>query len=335
MKVLVLGATGAMGRYVVPKLLERGHTVDAVSIDDVTSTDKRLRYIKANAYDISFMKELLKEKYDGIIDFMIYNTAKFADRFELLLGSTDHYIYLSSYRIYANEEHPIVETSPRLLDVSKDKKFIETEDYSLYKARGENILRSSAFNNWTAIRPAITYSSFRYQLVTLEALVNIPRARRGVPVLLPEEALNVEGTMSWGGDVAEMIVRLLFNEKAKREIYTVATSEHRKWKEVAEFYRDIIGLEYVPVDTETYLRCFTPDRSIAPTARYQLEYDRLFDRIIDNTKVLEATGLKQSDLMPLHKGLEYELSRLPKDYEWQHTCINDNMDFFLKEMGRM
>lgn len=335
MKVLVLGATGAMGRYVVPKLLERGHTVDAVSIDDVTSTDKRLRYIKANAYDISFMKELLKEKYDGIIDFMIYNTAKFADRFELLLGSTDHYIYLSSYRIYANEEHPIVETSPRLLDVSKDKEFIETEDYSLYKARGENILRSSAFNNWTAIRPAITYSSFRYQLVTLEALVNIPRARRGVPVLLPEEALNVEGTMSWGGDVAEMIVRLLFNEKAKREIYTVATSEHRKWKEVAEFYRDIIGLEYVPVDTETYLRCFTPDRSIAPTARYQLEYDRLFDRIIDNTKVLEATGLKQSDLMPLQKGLEFELSRLPKDYEWQHTCINDNMDFFLKEMGRM
>lgn len=335
MKVLVLGATGAMGRYVVPKLLERGHTVDAVSIDDVTSTDKRLRYIKANAYDISFIKELLKEKYDGIIDFMIYNTAKFADRFELLLGSTDHYIYLSSYRIYANEEHPIVETSPRLLDVSKDKKFIETEDYSLYKARGENILRSSAFNNWTAIRPAITYSSFRYQLVTLEALVNIPRARRGVPVLLPEEALNVEGTMSWGGDVAEMIVRLLFNEKAKREIYTVATSEHRKWKEVAGFYRDIIGLEYVPVDTETYLRCFTPDRSIAPTARYQLEYDRLFDRIIDNTKVLEATGLKQSDLMPLQKGLEFELSRLPKDYEWQHTCINDNMDFFLKEMGRM
>ena len=45
--------------------------------------------------------------------------------------------------------------------------------------------------------------------------------------------------------------------------------------------------------------------------RWQLEYDRLFTRIIDNTKVLEATGLKQENFMPLYEGLKYEVSRCP------------------------
>ena len=34
-KVLVLGATGAMGQYLVPKLAERGYAVDAVAMEDV------------------------------------------------------------------------------------------------------------------------------------------------------------------------------------------------------------------------------------------------------------------------------------------------------------
>ncbi len=330
MRVLVLGATGAMGRYVVPKLLERGYNVAAVSLDDMESNDKRLRYIKANATDMDVIRDILSESYDGIIDFMVYPTPKFAERFELILGNTSHYIYLSSYRVYANEEHPITENSPRLLEASHDKEFLATEDYSLYKARCENILRSSVFGNWTAVRPAVTYSTGRYQLVTLEANVNIPRAKKGLPVLVPESTLGVEATMSWAGDVAEMIVRLLFNEEAKREIYTVSTSEHHKWGEIAEYYREFAGLEIVPVDNETYLKCFSPDRNVQPVAKYQLEYDRMFDRIIDNTKILKATGMKQSELMPLKKGLEYELSRLPYDYKWSPTVINDNMDFYLK-----
>ena len=35
-KVLVLGATGAMGQYLVPRLAAMGYRVDGVSIDDKT-----------------------------------------------------------------------------------------------------------------------------------------------------------------------------------------------------------------------------------------------------------------------------------------------------------
>ena len=93
----------------------------------------------------------------------------FTKRYKLLLENTKHYIYLSSYRVYADEQHPITESAPRLLDVSDDKEMLETDTYALAKARQEDILSASSFKNWTAIRPAITFSKRRYQLVTMEA----------------------------------------------------------------------------------------------------------------------------------------------------------------------
>ena len=154
MKVLVMGGTGAMGRYLVPELLSLGYEVDAMTLDDVESKQNGLTYIKKDAMDIDVMREILKNKYDAIVDFMIYDTMKFAERFEMFLQNTKQYISLSSYRVYADEEHPIKETSPRLLDASKDKIYLQTEEYGLYKARCENILRASKYDNWTIVRPA-------------------------------------------------------------------------------------------------------------------------------------------------------------------------------------
>ena len=149
----------------------------------------------------------MQENYDAIVDFMLYSTKEFSERYEMMLSNTNHYIFLSSYRVYANSTL-IKENSPRLLDVSEDKEFLATEDYALYKAKQEDILKASKFDNWTVVRPAITYSKFRYQLVTLEANTVIYRAMN-IPVILPEEAIHIQGTMSWASDVAKMLSRLV------------------------------------------------------------------------------------------------------------------------------
>ncbi|MBE6599978.1 MAG: NAD-dependent epimerase/dehydratase family protein [Ruminococcaceae bacterium] len=330
-KILVLGATGAMGRYLVPELIEMGYAVDAVSIDDAVSNHENLKYMKLNALDDAELAEILKNRYDAIVDFLIYKPAtKFAARMDMLLSSTDHYIFLSSYRVYANKEVPIRETSPRLLDASENKEFLAEyeQEYGLYKAIGENILNNSNYNNFTIVRPAITYSSFRFQLVTLEAPVVVERMRSGKTVLLPREAKDVEATMSWGGDVAKMIARLVLNPVAMRETYTVSTAEHHTWGEIAEYYKEIGGLKYEWVDEDTFLQVQALGDKFY---RWQLEYDRLFDRIVDNSKILAATGMKQSDLISLYDGLRSELSALPPDYEWKPSPINDRMDAYLKE----
>lgn len=331
-KILVLGGTGAMGVYLVPKLIERGYAVDVASLDEVESTTPNLRYFKGDCMDVDYVAELLKNGYDGIVDFMIYNQDKFEERHKMFLDNTSHYIYLSTYRIYANEEHPVKETSPRLLDASKDADFLATDDYALYKAKGENVLLDSDYKNWTAIRPAITYSKKRFQLVILEAPYVVGRTLHGKKLVLPKQAKDVQATMSWAGDVAEMIARLLFNPKAYREIFTVCTAEHMTWGEVADIYKELIGLEAVWVDMEDFLGIISHNSNNPMGIRYQLIYDRLFDRIMDNSKILDVTGMKQSDLTSLYDGLKRELAGVNADtfVEMKNSHI---MDKYLADRG--
>ena len=331
-KILVLGGTGAMGVYLVPKLIERGYAVDVASLDSVESTTPNLRYFTGNCLDVEYVSELLKNGYDGIVDFMVYDQDKFKERHKMFLDNTSHYIYLSTYRIYANEEHPIKETSPRLLDVSADKDFLATDDYALYKAKGEDVLLASDYKNWTAIRPAITYSKRRFQLVTLEAPNVVKRALNGKKVVLPKEAKTVQATMSWAGDVAEMIARLLFNDRAYREIFTVSTAEHMTWGEVADIYKNLIGLEAVWVDTEDFLGILSKHTNNPNAPRYQLIYDRFFDRMIDNSKILEVTGMKQSEITSLHDGLKRELAGVTAD-TFNFGPSSEVMDEYLQIKG--
>ena len=328
-KVLVLGATGAMGQYLVPSLARMGYLVDAMSLDQVTTELPGVRYIQANAKDPAVIDRFLAERYDGVVDFMIYNTAEVPFALpKFLNGCTDHYIYLSSYRIYDNKEVPVKETSPRLLDTADDIILRNSDEYSIFKARGENIVRTFPSDRWTIIRPAITYSFMRYQLVTLEAPCTVGRAFAGKTAVLPEEARNVQGTMSWAGDVAEMISRLLFNDKARGEAFTVATAEHHTWGEIADYYKEICNLKSVWVPMEDYNRIFNV---VYP---WQLVVDRLFTRIMDNSKVLAATGMKQENLKPLFDGLKYEIGRCPRDTVWTaNQDINRAMDDYIAAKG--
>ena len=325
-KVLVLGGTGAMGQHLVPMLAEMGYTVDVVydRFEEMKREAPNVRYIKADGKDWQFIDDILKNGYDGIVDFLIYPSNELVFKLPKFLDSTGHYIFFSSYRIYANEEHPIRETSPRLWDVSPDKLLRLSDDYCIYKAKGEDLLHWTKKRNYTIVRPSITYSLMRYQLVTLEARDTVGRAFTGKKALLPEQARYVQGTMSWGGDAARFFSRLLFNEKALAETFTISTAEHHTWGEIAEYYKDICGLQVEWVDKEYYLQCFSPIKYYLG-CRWQLDYDRLFDRIIDNSKVLAATGLQQSDLMPLYDGLKYEIGRAPRDFNWQPNPLMDKM----------
>ena len=336
-KVLVLGATGAMGQYLTPYLIEMGYEVDGVSLDAVISNNPRLRYIRANTKEAGVLDSLLANNYDCIVDFMIYDRDTFADWAPKLLGATDHYIYLSSYRVYANEEVPIKETSPLLNDILPESEIQRGyNDYCLYKARGEKIVRAWEKKNWTIIRPAITYSFGRYQLATLEAHEVINRTRAGKTILLPDAAMDVQATMSWAGDVAKMIAAIVCNEKAMGETYTVATAEHHTWREIAEYYKELIGLDYEIIPAERFIDLWagakSPENKNRIHAEWQLYFDRCFTRVIDNTKILELMGEAQSDLMPLYDGLKYELGRLDDSVRFPLSHIDAAMDNYLKEM---
>lgn len=328
-KVLVLGATGAMGRYLVPELVKLNYDVTGVGLDEAAPWSGKASYIKGNAFDKAFLAGLLKENFDGIVNFMDYGKYAFSDYYKLFLENTDHYIFLSSCRIYDDKEHPIKETSPRLWDSSEDEVLKASHDYCIHKAQDEDLLMASPYNNFTIVRPATTFSTMRLQLVTLEFKDSVGRALMGKKVVLPIQAKDKPATLSWGGDVAKMIARILFKNDAMREAYNVCSAEHRTWEEIAGYYHDLIGLEAVWVDKEDYLKILSPEGKI--NVRWRLEYARLFHRITDNSKVLALTGLKQEEFISMYDGLKFEIGNIPRDFVPVDSESGLRMDEYLKK----
>ena len=115
--------------------------------------------------------------------------------------------------------------------------------------------------------------------------------------------------------MAEMIFRLMFNDQALCNDFNVTSSECRTWQEIADYYHEIFGLNYEWVDELTYQRfripTFDPEKDL--TAVWQLKYARMFNRAYDNSKVLQATGMKQEELKTLYDGLMYEKASILAD----------------------
>ncbi|MFW5804660.1 MAG: NAD-dependent epimerase/dehydratase family protein [bacterium] len=235
MKVLVLGGTGAMGIHLV-KLLATNEINTFVTTRKKIKSEKNLTYIQGNAKETSFIKKLLQERWDAIIDFMVYKTNEFEEQASLLLNATNQYIFLSSSRVYANSENPIDENSPRLLDVSDDKVFLETDEYSLTKARQENILINSGLKNWTIIRPYITYSENRLQLGVLEKEQWLYRALKGRTIVFSKDMISKQTTLTYGEDVSKGIFSLIGNNDALANTFHITTNKSQTWGEILKTY---------------------------------------------------------------------------------------------------
>ena len=311
-----------MGVYLCDILAKNEH---AVYVTTRTSRQDKglIRYIQGNAHELSFTKRILSEiKPDAIVDFMVYGSEEFALRCKTLLWATQHYLFLSSYRVF-NDDKIITEKSPRLLDTIHDEQYLKTDEYALCKARSENCLRESGIGNWTIIRPGITYSNQRFQLGCLEANTLCYRSLLGLPVIMPSLMRGKETTLTWGRDVALMISKLLLNPKAYGEDFNCATTEHHTWEYVCDIYRRILGADIRDCSIEDYIKVVGNGA--------QVKYDRLFNRIIDNSKVLEVTGLMQSDFVTLKDGLEKELNSFKAKpiYQQPEVVLNARIDRLL------
>ena len=307
-RYLLLGGTGAMGYYLKDELKNNGGDVYVTSRRHRESSDG-IHYLCGDAHDTVFLKRVMSEvKPDVIVDFMVYGTSEFSERYEFLLDNSKQYIYLSTYRVFANTR-PLVESSPRLLDVCDDVEYLKTDEYALSKARQEDILRGSQYKNWTIVRPSITYSKNRFQFGCLEAGIVCFRALNGLPVVIPDEMLDKQTTMTWAKDVARMISKLAMSPCAMHEDFNVVTSESHTWREILEVYHSALGLKVETVSMKAYLTI---------CATYQTKYDRMFDRVMDNSKVLRVAGMTQSKLTPTAVGLAKELEAFKKEPVYQY-----------------
>lgn len=333
MRILLLGGTGAIGRNLVSVLEKTDHEVFVTSRTPHENANN-VTYLLGNAHSDDFLGNVLRSapggKWDAIVDFMSYKTAEFRNKSDLLLKSARQYVFISSARVYANQEHPIKESSPRLLDVCTDEDYLRTDEYALTKARQEDILLQGGRKNFTIIRPYITYSGERLQLGVMEKEEWLYRALHGRAVLFPVEMLDCHTTMTDGADVAYGIYKVIGAEEAMGEIFHVTNACLLTWREIFEIYRtcmeEISGLplrlKLIPMEKFLGLR----DASLV----YQVVYDRLFDRDFDTSK--ESMIVDVSKFVSPQDGLKKSLSQFVhaspprwRSINWVHEASKDRL----------
>lgn len=310
MKILILGGTGAMGIHLVNILAQNNQIT--VTSRKPRENKENVIYTVCNAHNIKELTPLLNQHFDAIVDFMIYTTEEFSSRVDRLLSSTNHYVFLSSSRVYADSSIPITEDSPRLLDICEDTEYLKTDEYALTKARQENLLFQSKFKNWTIIRPYITFSENRLQLGVLEKENWLYRTIHNRTIVFSKDIAQKQTTLTYGFDVARGIASIIGKEKAFAQAFHITSNEHYKWQDIFEIYQNTL-LEVFGKKIKVLIL----DKShVQKSNHYQINYDRLYNRVFDNTKISQFCDI--SNFHSVKEYLKECLASIVKENSFNH-----------------
>lgn len=297
MKILILGGTGAMGTPLIENLLDsrKGCSIYVTSRQVKKNSESNLTWITGNARNLDFFDSIISDfgHFDVIIDFMNYDLEEFRQRSPRILNVCGQYIWFSSSRVYSPSKGRLNESSSRLLETSDDKDFLATNRYALRKARQEDILTNSGFDNFTIIRPYITYNDNRLQVGVYEKEHWLYRILMGRPLVISKSILNKRTTLTYGKDVADYLVPLIGMEKAKGQIFQIAGPETITWRKLLRLYSDII-FEYTGTQPVIYAADNIGSIEMLWEGGYNTIYDRIYDREFNSEKIEEFTNLHKS-----------------------------------------
>ena len=338
-RALLIGGGGTLGEYAALELLKAGWSVDVLAPEELMSQNRRLRYFRGRAEDATLRELFAANRYAVVVDYLHYRDSEaWKPRADFLLAHTDQLVFLSSYRVYAGTQadRPIVETSPLLLDVA-DAAFVETDWYAAPKTREERYLQASGRKNWTIVRPLISFSHYRLDLLLTGGDQLLPRSASGKAMLLPEESRYLTAGVGWAGNVGKMFAGIAGNERALGEAFTFGTGERRTWDEVAAYYEDLLGARFHWVPAADYVKYATADDKVFRDA---WTYDRALSRLVDCSKVRSVCGLADADFLPIRAGIVQELHYLQGRPDLVRRFdtplgreIGEKTDTYLKERG--
>lgn len=326
-KILILGGTGAIGRYLVDILASNEKYDIYVTSRSQHSSFGNVHYIQGNAKDNKFLFGVLNGGYDTVIDFMNYNYDEMASRCSKILSSTCHYIWFSSCRVYAYSDKPLTEESPRLLETTTDKDFLATNRYALRKARQEDLLNQSGYYNYTIVRPYITYSDVRLQLGIYEKEQWLYRILKGRDLVINRNILYKKTTLSFGYDVSRAVAKLVDNQKALGKTIQIASSETLTWADILRIYLECIKSER-GLEPKIYLCDTMQAIDELYEGGYNTIYDRVYNRSFNSSLVDELIDEKVS-YTDMNTGLRKCLSQFMSSVnsfskiDWEFEAYQD------------
>ena len=252
MKVLVIGGTGHVGNFLVPKLLHNGHEVHVGVRGQFQARDKEslkeAKFITLNARDDESLSSLKSEKFDVIIDFP--GTARRV--WEVLAKEVEHIIACGSLWMFG---YPKILPTP---EVSFEKCFEKS-----YEIRFDDILKMQAESGngkavFTAIMPPnicgpgkIPVDQYGGRDIELHK-----QMVRGEKVYIPDGPQCLIGPCD-AEDIADLFVLAVKNrENSAGQIFNVGSAYSLTISEFINTYAEIYGVE-IPIERISWKKYIT------------------------------------------------------------------------------
>lgn len=191
MKLLIIGGTKFVGRHLVAAALERGHEVTLFNRGTQSPPFTGVETIAGDRN--KDLDKLQGRRWDTVIDTCGYLPRNVKATAEILSGSVDRYVFISSQSAYADVSEPgVVETAPlrSLTNEQLDRAYaIDTagqpsyaELYGGLKALCEQAAEEAMPNRVLIVRPGLIVGPYDY---TDRFTYWVVRVARGGEVLAP------------------------------------------------------------------------------------------------------------------------------------------------------
>lgn len=309
-KVLLIGGGGTIGTAVAEELLKKGCCVDIMCLENHVSDNENLRYIKT-AVTAEYLRGFLVDKYyDAVMNLIHFpDPEDYLAMHKVIAPKTGHEIVVSSIRALGDAQHPITSSAPTLLDLYErgdfpDEEFIKRDTYSMSKGVIERYFKfATRYKNWTIIRPMITTSDKRLDIVQYTFDEPVSWARENKTMYIPNIVRDNYAGVEWAGNAGKMVANIMFNEKAMCKTVMLSTGHRLTWGDVANIYTELLGLKVEWLDSDEY-------KAKLGMYKWPLKYDRGYNREVDPQEMLDITGLKPEDFKTLKEGITIELKKL-------------------------
>ena len=189
MRILVIGGTRFVGRYVVAAALSRGHEVTLLHRGQTGSElFPAAEHLSADRNDAAKLTELLDgREFDATVDVCAYFPRQVRELAEALGGRGGHHLFVSSVSAYADPAGPGADETSTLAELSeadKDTETVTNESYGGLKTECERAA-SAAYGeqHTTIIRPTYVVGPWD---PTGRFTRWVDRIGRGGDVLAPE-----------------------------------------------------------------------------------------------------------------------------------------------------
>ena len=254
MKVLLIGATGAISEDVMLESVRRGHDVTAITRGR-RPLPEGVKSIVCDVRDTQSFAALTRGmEFDAAVDFLSYRPEDLLPKLDTLRGRCGQFIFISSCAVY---DRGYGQTGTRLSAIPPFHGLISEDrtptanfgwDYARGKIACELELMKEQFlygSQFTVIRPSETYNHRRVPgtfVVDNAWYTQIDRLLKGKATILHDDGL-AKAVFTHAEDLARALVSLYGNPKAYGEAFHITTDELITWRGVTETLCRLLGVE--------------------------------------------------------------------------------------------